>query len=135
MSEMLDRSNELRNDANVHYNCAQGVFVPFAEKQGLTFEQANAIAENFGGGMRVGLTCGAITGGLMALGLSGAGDARTAAEFVRRMAEKHSGDTECRNLLMNEVHSPAEKKPHCDGMVYEAVEIVEEILASKQTEA
>ena len=33
------------------YNCAQSVFIPFAEDRGRTREQAKDIAANFGGGM------------------------------------------------------------------------------------
>ena len=131
MSEVLRRSQELRNDPDVHYNCAQAVFLPFAERKGLTAEQALAITQNFGGGMRAGLTCGAITGGLMALGLYGAGDPRDAAELIRRISDRHAGRTQCRELLSAEVKSPAAKKPHCDAMVYEAVEAVEEMLAAR----
>ena len=131
MSELLRRSQELREDPNVHYNCAQAVFLPFAERKGLTAEQALAITQNFGGGMRAGLTCGAITGGLMALGLYGAGDPRDAAELIRRISDRHEGRTQCRELLAAEVKSPDGKKPHCDAMVYEAVEAVEEMLAAR----
>lgn len=131
MGEMLKRSHEMREDKNRHYNCAQAVFTPFAEKKGLTAEQANAIAEHFGSGMRTGGTCGAITGGLMALGLCGAGEPADAVEFIRRIASRHEGRTLCRDLLAVEVGSPREKKPHCDGMVYEAVEAVEEMLTAR----
>lgn len=131
MSEVLRRSQELREDPDVHYNCAQAVFLPFAERKGLTAEQALAITQNFGGGMRAGLTCGAITGGLMALGLYGAGEPRDAAELVRRISDRHAGRTQCRELLSAEVNSPVAKKPHCDAMVYEAVEAVEEMLAAR----
>ena len=62
-----ERAAQLRNDPNVHYNCAQSVLMPFAEELGLTPEQANAISAHFGSGMRVGATCGAATGALMAL--------------------------------------------------------------------
>lgn len=131
LARLLARSRELRNDPDVHYNCAQGVFIPFAEERGLTAAQAAAITENFGSGMRSGLTCGAITGGLMALGLCGAGSPKDSAEFFRKMKAGHAGRTECRDLLAAEVKHPAEKKPHCDGMVYEAVAAVAEILDNK----
>lgn len=131
MTEMMERSHALRDDTTIHYNCAQGVFIPFAEKKGISAAQATAITANFGSGMRAGLTCGAITGGLMALGLYDAGDAEASAEFMRRMKDLHGGLSDCRDLLREEVHSPAEKKPHCDGMVYEAVEIVEEMLTAR----
>ena len=131
MTEMMERSHALRDDTTTHYNCAQAVFIPFAEKKGLSAEQAQAITANFGSGMRAGLTCGAITGGLMALGLYDAGDAEASTEFMRRMKSLHGGLSDCRDLLREEVHGPAEKKPHCDGMVYEAVEIVEEMLRAR----
>lgn len=131
MTEMMERSHALRDDTTTHYNCAQAVFILFAEKKGLSAAQAQAITANFGSGMRAGLTCGAITGGLMALGLYDAGDAEASTEFMRRMKSLHGGLSDCRDLLREEVHSPAEKKPHCDGMVYEAVEIVEEMLMAR----
>ena len=127
----MKRSHALRDDTTTHYNCAQAVLIPFAEKKGISAAQATAITANFGSGMRAGLTCGAITGGLMALGLYDAGDAEASAEFMRRMKDLHGGLSDCRDLLREEVHSPAEKKPHCDGMVYEAVEIVEEMLMAR----
>lgn len=131
MTEMMKRSHALRDDTTIHYNCAQAVLIPFAEKKGISAAQATAITANFGSGMRAGLTCGAITGGLMALGLYDAGDAEASAEFMRRMKDLHGGLSDCRDLLREEAHSPAEKKPHCDGMVYEAVEIVEEMLMAR----
>lgn len=131
MTEIMKRSHALRDDTMTHYNCAQAVFIPFAEKKGISAAQATAITANFGSGMRAGLTCGAITGGLMALGLYGTGDAEASTEFMRRMKDLHGGLSDCRDLLREEVHSPAEKKPHCDGMVYEAVEIVEEMLMAR----
>ena len=131
MTEMMKRSHALRDDTTTHYNCAQAVFIPFAEKKGISEAQATAITANFGSGMRAGLTCGAITGGLMALGLYDVGDAEASTEFMRRMKSLHGGLSDCRDLLREEVHSPAEKKPHCDGMVYEAVEIVEEMLMAR----
>ncbi|HHV36702.1 MAG TPA: C_GCAxxG_C_C family protein [Candidatus Cloacimonetes bacterium] len=51
-------------------NCAQSVFTVFAESFGLSQEQALKISSTFGGGMSVGSSCGAMTGGLMALGLA-----------------------------------------------------------------
>ncbi len=131
MSEMMRRSRELRDDPSVHYNCAQGVFIPFAEKMGLTKEQANAITQNFGAGMRAGMTCGAITGGLMVLGLYGVGEPKDAVEFIHRISDLHEGRTQCRELLSAEVKSAGEKKPHCDAMVYEAVQAAEDMLRER----
>lgn len=133
MGEIMNRSRELRNDPEVHYNCAQGVFIPFAEKFGLTKEQAAAITANFGAGMKSGYTCGSITGGLMVLGLYGLDDPGHVKEFFKRMGEKHNNLVNCKDLLREEVKSPEEKKPHCDDMVYEAVEIAEDMIKRKGT--
>jgi C_GCAxxG_C_C family probable redox protein len=52
------------------YNCAQSVLTAFADELGLTEDESLRIACAFGGGMgRQQLTCGAITGAAMALGL------------------------------------------------------------------
>lgn len=131
MDEIMKRSHELREDPTRHYNCAQGVFIPFAERKGIDKETANAITEHFGAGMRTGMTCGAITGGLMTLGLYGTVSPKDAVEFIRRVSELHAGRTQCSELLATEVSSPAQKKPHCDAMVYEAVQAAEEMLAAR----
>lgn len=44
----LEHAAALRADTTTHYNCAQSVLIPFAKEAGLTEEQANALAENFG---------------------------------------------------------------------------------------
>jgi C_GCAxxG_C_C family probable redox protein len=52
------------------YNCAQAVLMVFGPELGLTSELCQALAAPFGGGMaREGEVCGALAGGLMALGL------------------------------------------------------------------
>ncbi len=131
MDEIMKRSHELRDDPARHYNCAQGVFIPFAERKGIDMETANAITEHFGAGMRTGMTCGAITGGLMVLGLFGTKSPKDAAQFIQHMASLHEGRVSCRELLAAEVKSPEAKKPHCDAMVYEAVQAVEDMLAAR----
>ena len=67
----LERARELRADTTRHYNCCQSVVLPFAEELGLDEEAVLKLAEHFGSGMRRGSVCGAVTGGLMALGLIG----------------------------------------------------------------
>ncbi|MEG0764604.1 MAG: C-GCAxxG-C-C family protein, partial [Pseudoflavonifractor sp.] len=65
----------LRQDDQHHYNCAQAVLMPFAERCGLTRDQAETLGSNFGSGMHCGGTCGAVTGALMVLGLAGKDEA------------------------------------------------------------
>lgn len=125
------RTEELRADTSRHYNCAQSVLIPFAEKAGLDAEQAFALASNFGAGMKRASVCGAITGGLMALGLLGVEDGPTIAEYHRRLRQAHDGMLDCADLLRREKERGGEKKAHCDNMVIECVKLVEELLRER----
>ncbi|MDD4716454.1 MAG: C-GCAxxG-C-C family protein [Oscillospiraceae bacterium] len=119
----IDHAHQLREDTKKHYNCSQASFLPFCKELGIDEDTAYKIAANFGSGMRHGSTCGAVSGVLMALGLAGK-DEKTAAAFLRKFREKN-GSLICHQLLAN--HS-ADKKEHCDTMVYDAVAIGEELI-------
>lgn len=131
MSKFMKRAEELRMDPNVHYNCAQSVLIPFAEDKGISMNVANMISANFGSGMKMAGTCGAITGGLMALGLYGVEDKQDIMAFYRALRAKHDGYLDCANLLRINKEKGGTQKPHCDGMVYECVELVETMLKDK----
>jgi C_GCAxxG_C_C family probable redox protein len=92
------------------YNCAQSVFYAFCEDLHLDPDMALKMSAGFGGGIgRRGEVCGAVTGGIMALGAKyGRGEkedptvaeatyARTR-EFMDRFAGQH-GSCLCRELL------------------------------------
>ena len=128
MSKYLEKAKELRAIASPHYNCAQSVLLPFAPDFGISVEQAYRMGAHFGGGMKMGSVCGVITGGLMALGAAGLEEPAIANRFVRMIRENHDGMIECKDLLRANAQLGKEKKPHCDAMVYEAVEAVETIL-------
>ena len=119
----MERAAQLRNDPNNHHNCAQAVLIPFAEELGLTLEQANALSAHFGSGMRAGATCGALTGGLMALGLLGKGP-EVAQAFWKDFKEE-AGATNCVDLLKLNKERGTDKKAHCNALVYIAVGLVE----------
>jgi C_GCAxxG_C_C family probable redox protein len=52
------------------YNCAQSVFLAFAEEVGLDIETAKKLSASFGGGKgRLKEVCGAVSGAFMAAGL------------------------------------------------------------------
>ena len=131
MSKLMDQAIALRSDPDTHFNCAQAVVIPFAMQAGMSMEQGYILAANFGGGMRSGLTCGAISGGLMALGISGVTDDKSAVEFIRRMTQEHEGKTNCRDLLAENAQTMIPKKVHCDNLVYESVSHVEEMLRER----
>ncbi len=127
MSEYLDRAKALRADETRHYNCAQAVLVPFADAVGVPEEVLFRTAANFGSGMRTGAVCGAVTGALMALGLMGIEDPAAVQALLRAVREKHEGCIDCRDLLRLNAQRGGERKPHCDGMVFELVELTERI--------
>jgi C_GCAxxG_C_C family probable redox protein len=122
------------------------VLTAFASEFGLSDEIALKIAAPFGGGMaRTGKTCGAVTGGLMALGLKygyttpGGRDATygIAQKFMNHFEEKH-GSTLCRELIGCDISTPEGlQKAHesgvtesvCPKVVCDAAEIVQALLA------
>lgn len=91
------------------FNCAQSVLAPFAERLGLTEEQALKLASGFGAGIgRMRLTCGAFSGLTLVAGhcqgnLSGnPEDKERIFALVREQAERFRqkfGTLTCRELL------------------------------------
>ncbi len=134
MNVLTERAKELRGATAVHYNCAQSVVLPFAEAFGIPEETAMKFAAGFGGGMKRGGICGAVTGGVMALGFFGIDDPKNLGRFYRRVQENHEGFLECRDLLRINAEKGLEKKPHCDAMVYEAISLVEELVREVREE-
>ena len=117
---------QLRADKRVHYNCCQSVLLPFCQVCGLERETAFKLGEYFNAGMRMGAVCGAVTGGLMVLGMAGAGE-----ETVKRFREEvqgRYGALDCAALLKRAQDRGLERKPHCDAVVEEAVALVEQLL-------
>ena len=125
MSKYLDRARELRAIVSPHYNCWQSVVLPFAAEAGLTEAQALGICANFGGGLKRGAACGAVTGGLVELGLFGINDP---AEYYQALRARHDNMLECAALLRRNQELGGEKKPHCDALVFECVSLLEKLL-------
>ena len=128
VSRYIEKARALRAAADRHYNCCQSVLIPFAEEAGLDREAAYRLALLFGAGMKRGSVCGAITGGLMALGLYGADEPAVLNEYYRRLRAAHDGLFDCADLLRENQRRGGERGPHCDGMVYECIALVEELL-------
>jgi C_GCAxxG_C_C family probable redox protein len=125
----LEKAKALRADTQTHYNCAQSVLLAFGDRIGLTEEQAFQVASHFGAGMRHGATCGVLSGGLMVLGLLGY-DEKAAGELLRQFREKHEA-TQCAELLSRSKDRGIARKEHCDGLVLEMVETLEQILSAQ----
>lgn len=128
-------------------SCSQSVFGAFAPRFGLDEETAIRIASGFGGGMRMGETCGALTGAFMVLGLALAGgtsrttDGRQAVsdavfECTRRFRDGH-GVLACRDLIGCDIHTPEGMQlakdrnlfdTTCRGLVRDAATVVASLL-------
>ena len=103
--ERIDSMDYLEKATKLHEsgcNCCQAVIMCVAEKYGLTEEQAYRLGAFFGGGMRCGEVCGAVTGGLMALGLE-YGDENNrqcgASKAFQKAFKDAHGSLLCRELL------------------------------------
>lgn len=126
------------------YNCTQSLLAVYGHGRGMKQETAFRIAGAFGGGMgKTGDVCGAVTGGLMIVGLEfGTPDLEDetaihktydqARRFIREFKQRNN-TVVCRELLrcdsdvrqrtsMNDVYS------NCPKFVKDAAEIIEEIL-------
>lgn len=128
-------------------NCAQATFLPFAIRYGISEEVASKIAQPFGGGMgHSGLVCGAISGGLLAIGLArGSADDDALKKhlcyhfsqtLISRFEALH-GNTLCPRLLGYDLNNPIEKQRVyelnlyqnlCSKFVGDVVIIVSELL-------
>lgn len=129
------------------FNCSQAVVGSYCEQFGLDCETAAKVATGFGGGMRMGGTCGAVTGAFMVLGLkygnSTAKDKegklktyKKIEEFTNRFKARNSSVT-CMELLNCDISTPQGMKEaqdkglfssKCPQMVQDAAEILEEML-------
>ncbi len=125
--DRMEHVRALRASLEPHYNCCQSVLIPFAGEMGLTEEQARALGTHFAGGMKHGSTCGALTGALMVLGMSGRGEADAAA-LLRKFREDRGALT-CVELLKASHDRGEQKKPHCDGLVFYVAEYLDKLFA------
>ena len=120
-------------------NCCQCVFIAFADRFDYAEEEFDRIAAGFGGGMFHGDTCGAVTGGIMALGVAFGDDSPKMHETVKRFQREFTarfGSTYCRELMGHDFAIPGERekalasgaKEKCATFVAEAAEMIEQIL-------
>ena len=145
---MTDRTELAYGYHKMGRNCAQSVLMAFQDKTGLSEAESLSVAAGFGGGLRTGEVCGAISGAVMTLGLLFPwNDADLAAkerirlltiEFQKRFSERF-GSRVCRDLLEAELkrgeNTPAadrlEVDSNCNVFIVTAVEILEEMLAEQ----
>jgi len=143
---MTEKQNIAQHLMDEDFNCSQSVFAAFAEDYDIDMETALKVSTGFGGGMRSGEVCGALTGALMAIGAARghhiAGDTGAkedgglrARAFVDLFRERN-GAILCRDLLgfdpsTEEGHAHyfahPELKVKCRDFVNSAVELLEEL--------
>ena len=120
------------------FNCAQAVACALAPILGLDADLVFRMTEGFGAGMGgMSETCGAISGGIMALGAANSrgmedptskgATYKLSKELVARFAQKN-GTTVCREL--KGIGSPEGARRSCPGCIDDAVDLVVDILAA-----
>lgn len=126
--------------------CSQAILAVYGQPLGLDRTLAMRLAAGFAGGMRLGETCGAVTGALMVLGLrhcgddsekpSGRGDIYAAVEEFAIRFEDRNESLACRDLLgcdistqegMRTAKKQALFETKCPKMVRDAAEILDEM--------
>jgi C_GCAxxG_C_C family probable redox protein len=144
---MSAKSEEAVERFRKGFNCSQAVLSSYGEQFGLECDKAFKVATGFGGGMRMGGTCGAVSGAFMVLGLkygnTTAEDKKAKAktytkveEYTNRFKVRNDSVT-CRELLGCDLTTPEGMKEAkdkglfstiCPKIVQDAVEILEEIM-------
>ena len=147
----MDRCEQAVGYHKKGFNCCQSVLAAFQDVIGLTETQCLTLGGGFGAGAGTGELCGAVTGAVMVLDLLTPADPADvigskkrsvgqAKELQKRFAERFDA-LRCADLLQKKFvpddATPAAKAlgltGHCDIMIATAVEIVEQILAERQS--
>ena len=107
-------------------NCAQAVAFAFCEKYGIDKDTVKALLSGFGSGMRSGEMCGAVSGGILIIGLANKDNPQNAApqtsEFVKSFKDKFEF-LRCADLPRN----PIAPRQTCAEYVKYAIEILEQM--------
>ena len=146
---MTPREIALRLFNEQNRNCAQSVLAAHGPDLGLDETSCLRVSACFGAGLgRLGLTCGAVTGACMVLGLRHAAEMNEGMpgrdrvygrvqEFTRRFRELH-GATDCITLTKCDMTTPEGRQPFaergllknlCSTLVACAVDLLAEIPA------
>lgn len=130
----MNHANSLGEKAMRHFrddrnNCAESVLLTMAEHWKCKNELIPKVATAFGGGMgRCGSVCGALTGGLMAIGIKYGTNESSAekrsrayelAETFYRQFEKQNRSVMCRELIGLELSDAKQRKKAQEERVFE----------------
>jgi C_GCAxxG_C_C family probable redox protein len=125
------------------YSCAQSVLMAFSEELGMDLTTASRTACAFGGGIsHLGLTCGAVGGAFLVLGLKHGGGPemkevtyQAVREFVEQFKRLH-GSINCTELIGYDLNDPIQLEAarekgvfvvKCGTFVADAVRILEKM--------
>lgn len=117
------------------YSCSESVIKAAIDK-GLVHESVLPLATAFSGGIGSGCLCGAVAGMQIILGaMYGRDDKLRDGKKARELAKKSiemfkakNKATCCRVLTAGFIMSSPERKQHCEKMVEDCVEIINELL-------
>lgn len=127
----MERRSRLTPEGRPAWNCCQAVVTVFAQDAGYDEEAGMKAATYFRGGMQMGSVCGAVAGGLLALGLAGLDDPQISNDLIRQVRESHNGMINCKDLLRVNAENGGQKMPHCNAMIRECIDFVENALKAK----
>ncbi len=136
----IEKAEELSNQG---LNCSQAILTVYGSSFGIDPEKAKQLGRPFGGGMgRLALTCGALTGAVMVLGLAKdlpvEAEARELSygkvrELFQRFEARH-GTTLCKGLLGADLSTEEGRQKAkedklvgkvCPGLVREVCELLD----------
>lgn len=113
------------------YSCSQAVLLTMAEHWKLENDLLAKVSFAFGGGMGCGSVCGAVTSGIMAIGLkwgtseasgksmeTGVLNFKLAGAFCRQF-KKQNGSIVCKELIGLDLSDPVQMKKAFDENAYE----------------
>ena len=117
----------LRARTDIHFNCAQSLLVPFRDVTGLDEDTSYWLGSLFGSGMHHGGLCGTVSAAAMILGLAGFGKEVSTA-MIREFRQRHDSIL-CKDLLAASAKRGIPRKQHCDALVFEITQFLDETLA------
>lgn len=106
----MNKSEEALKDFGTKYNCSQAVISVFCEELGLDKDLALKLSQGFGGGASRGELCGAVSGGIMALGLKYGDDSKPYIEKFEKRIEELYGSIRCEEMLGYNVSNEEDNK-------------------------
>ncbi|MHB1485429.1 MAG: C-GCAxxG-C-C family protein [Saccharofermentanales bacterium] len=127
------------------FSCSQAIVSTYCEQLGIDKETGLKISSGLGGGMgRLGLTCGAVSGAYLLIGLKYGSEKANdkeakekTYELIREFAKRFeaiNGSTSCKDLLGIDLMTgdkniiSKQVKEVCPKMVHDAALIIEDIL-------